>query len=389
MNICMIGCWYKYDIYSHQFNNIIETLKNEKDMNIHLLTSNCNCFSSAQRYSIAKEELLSEEGEVIKIPYAPLEPNKKYGSLKANLVKYSKLNIFLEVIRGFAFFFKARNCQLIHFDQVLRSFGIVSFTTLLMLSKFTHKKIVVTVHEIDPFQAKHKWLTKLYNKADKVIALSQDMKDELISLGVADLKIAIIHYSTAMQDKIDLERTQFIYYGGHKLLKGKGFDTLLAALQILKAKSRKVKVKIYVGEGCIGLEEGKRQVTDLELDDVVEWSDFLYGRSLAEAYQSSLACLIPFTGGAGRYPATMAMANSTPVIATRKAELPEYLGDLGIYLGESPAEDLANAMLNLMDHPSLAEKLGRKLKSRANLLFNSKANGLQVGSLYKEIYASG
>jgi len=258
-----------------------------------------------------------------------------------------------------------------------------------MLSKFTHKKIVVTVHEIDPFQAKHKWLTKLYNKADKVIALSQDMKDELISLGVADLKIAIIHYSTAMQDKIDLERTQFIYYGGHKLLKGKGFDTLLAALQILKAKSRKVKVKIYVGEGCIGLEEGKRQVTDLELDDVVEWSDFLYGRSLAEAYQSSLACLIPFTGGAGRYPATMAMANSTPVIATRKAELPEYLGDLGIYLGESPAEDLANAMLNLMDHPYLAEKLGRKLKSRANLLFNSKANGLQVGSLYKEIYASG
>ena len=47
---------------------------------------------------------------------------------------------------------------------------------------------------------------------------------------------------------------------------------------------------------------------------------------LVSAYQTSKACIIPFTGGSARHPVTTAMANAAPVIATAAADIPEYLG---------------------------------------------------------------
>jgi glycosyltransferase involved in cell wall biosynthesis len=325
---------------------------------------------------------LNVDCDIVKIPFAPVDPNRAYGIIKYSIVKYLKVNYILEVLRGFAFHFKTKEYDVIHFDQVLRSFGILSLITLLILSKISGKKFVITVHEWDPMQVKYPNMNKYYNKADLILVYSEDFREELVKYGVSPDKIHVIHYGAAIDPLENLPRNQFIFFGGHKLLTGKGFDTLLNALKILETKGKQTKVKIYVGHGCLGHKEGIKLVSDMKLDSYVEWIDFLYNHYLTEAYQRSLACLIPYTGGSGKYAATCAMANSTPVIATRKAGLPEYLGDLGIYIKENSPEELAAAMIKIMEDDESSKKLRIDLRKKAIEQFSYNVITQQIVDAY-------
>ena len=58
------------------------------------------------------------------------------------------------------------------------------------------------------------------------------------------------------------------------------------------------------------------------------------------------------------------MVNATPVIATRAVDIPEYLGDLGIYIDGSAAS-IANAISEIESRPTNLSPLGEKLRARA------------------------
>ena len=387
MKVCMIGCWYKKDVYSHNWNQVVRRVSGEKNFSVRTVTSNCNCFSSSQKYGICKDELLNDDCDVVKIPYAPLEPNPAYGVFKCAVVKYLRVNYLLEVLRGFAFFSKSRGCDVIHFDQVLRSFGIVSLSILLVLAKTAGKKIIVTVHELDPLQSRFPVFNKFYNLADKITVYSADLKTQLLEFGVSNDKVVVIPYGVSVEPLMDNPRDKFVYFGGHKLLTGKGFDTLLHALKILESKGKEIKVLVYVGEGCIGHDEGKKMVTDMDLDSFVQWSDFLYSNRLTETYQQSFACIIPYTGSSGKYPATCAMANATPVIATRKAGLPEYLGELGIYIRENSPDELAAAMIASMEDDDSMAQLRADLRRRAVKYYSYNVTVGTVLKVYDDLFA--
>ena len=389
MNICMIGCGYKEDVYSHLSYDLIQKLRSKSSHKVKLITSNCSCFSCSKRFSCKEEELVSTECDYVKIPYVPLNPSnlsrKKYGNTKYFLAKSLKVNLLLETARGISFFRKSKECELIHFDQVLHSFGFISFSTLMHLAKLFNKKVVLTVHELDPIQIRRKKLNTHYNKVDKIITHSKKMEKELIDLGVIKEKIQIIHYGVALASLGGYNRDKFVYWGGHKLLIGKGFDTLLDALEIFKTESKKVKIIIHVGEGCIGLDEGKEMASRRALGDYIAWSEFLSGSELTKLYQESIGCIIPYTGGSGRYPATTAMANATPVIATRKASLPEYLEELGIYITENSPEELAKEMMKLIDDSGKVNSLGIDLRNRAKNLFSWDVIADKILELYEGI----
>lgn len=385
MNLCVIGCLYKDDIYSHHCYNLVRAVEKKGNLRIKVVTSNCSCFSSSQKFGCTIEELLTPNCEMVKIPYAPPNPTKKYGKFKYYVTKFGRLNLFFEIARGVQFFYKARRCKIIHFDQVLKSFGFLSFLSFLILAKMRDKKIIVTVHELDPIQQKYKSLNKYYNKAEKMLVHSKDIKNELIGLGIDKNKVEIIHYGARLEPLLGMKRDRFIYFGGHKLLIGKGFDTLLEALKIVESTGRNLKLVIYTGEGCVGLDEGKKRVRDMGLDKFINWSEFLHGRKLTEAFQKSIGCIVPYTKGSGIYAATRAMVNATPVIATRKASLPEYLGELGIYIDQDSSDQLADAIINLIDHEKVVSLLGHKLRNRAKNNYTWDKIAEKVLRIYREV----
>jgi len=82
---------------------------------------------------------------------------------------------------------------------------------------------------------------------------------------------------------------------------------------------------------------------------------------------------------------TTAMANETPVIGTIKADIPEYLGELGIYLSEYSSYELAENMIKLMEDIKLRKSSGRKLRKRAEELFNSHVVSERILEIYRDV----
>ena len=229
-------------------------------------------------------------------------------------------------------------------------------------------------------------MNKYYSWASKIIVFSDGFRNKLIDLGISPEKIKTIPFCTPFEPITGLKRDQFIFFGGHNLLKGKGFYPLLNALKIIQSRGQTLRIVIYTGKGCIGLEEGKQKASEMGLNEFIIWKEFLYGTNLATEYQKSIACLIPYTGGSGRHSVTSAMANATPVIATREADLPEYLGELGLYIKENSAQELADEIAYLMNNPGLLKSLGNDLRKLAEKKFSKDVIGKELLALYKETY---
>jgi glycosyltransferase involved in cell wall biosynthesis len=385
LTIAAIGCWFKNDMYSQHLGNITNALDKADDINMRIITSNCCCFSSAHRYGITRDELLTQDCVAIMTPYAPLEPSQLLGKFKYLIVKNLRINWIMETVRGMQFYWRARKCDILHFDQVLKSFGTLSFLTLLFLSRFAGKMVIVTIHELDPLQEKHKGLNRYYSRANKIIVFSHVFRDMLIGIGFDAEKIKTVPFCVNIEPPMGLPRDQFIFFGGHNLLKGKGYETLLDAIDIIRSRGQHIKVFIYTGM-CNGLVEGKEKVDERGLNNFVRWSDFILGIDLAKEYQRSIACLVPYTSGSGRHPVTYAMANATPVIATNKIDLPEYLGEFGIYIKENTPKELADRMEYLMNNPHVVGSLGKELRKRAEDRYNKDVVGNELIKMYKEIY---
>ena len=387
VKLAYIGCWYKNDMYSHNCRNLVESLRTN-DMAVDVVTSNCRCFSSAQHFAITEDELINRDCSAIRIPHAPSNPGKKHGLAKYFAVKALRLDLWLAGIRGFLYYRRSRRADVIHFDQVLEAFGSIPLFVVIGLASITHKRVVATVHEVDSFQRNHRWLNHFYNKCSEVFVYSEHMKKELVQLGVNPEKLRTVRYGTTIPEIRVYDRTRYIYFGGHNILRGKGYRQLLEALAILKGRGLNVCVLSYVGHGCNGLVEAQEMALEHGVASMIEWADFYTSKELAEAYQRSKACLIPYTGGSARHPVTCAMANGTPIVATRAIDIPEYLGDLGIYIDGS-AESIAGTLEEIEEGKCDLEILGRKLRKKATdeLDYNNLAQ--QLAAIYSEISGRG
>ncbi len=363
VRLAYIGCWYKNDMYSHNCSNLVDSLR-EAGVDVSVVTSNCRCFSSATKFAIAKDELINESCSAVAIPHAPREPGMKHGKLKQLAVKVLRLDLILATARGFLYYKRARKADVIHFDQVLEAFGCIPLFIVIALSSWFGKRVVVTVHEIDPLQRERKWLNRGYNKCAEILVFSDNMKRQVVALGAKPEIIKVIRYGAVIPELVPVDRQKYLYFGGHFILRGKGYVELLDALATLKAKGVPISLVNYVGHGCNGLEEAKQMAARKNVSDMIQWQEFYTGEELAKAYQRSKACIIPFTGGSARHPLTCAMVNATPVIATRAVDIPEYLGDLGIYV-EGSAASLVEAIEGIESGRRSLRGIGESLRAKA------------------------
>jgi hypothetical protein len=140
----------------------------------------------------------------------------------------------------------------------------------------------------------------------------------------------------------------------------------------------------YVSYGCNGLEEAKQLAVRKNVADMIQWQDFYSADELAKVYQRSKACIIPFTGGSARHPLTSAMVNGTPVIATKAVDIPEYLGDLGIYVDGS-ATSIADAIRRCEIGEEDLKSLGDRLRHKALTELDYNRIAQELGGEYTRI----
>ena len=83
-----------------------------------------------------------------------------------------------------------------------------------------------------------------------------------------------------------------------------------------------------------------------------------------------------------------AMACKVPVIGSNSGEIPYVIGDAGLIFPEADAKALADCIVQLMDKPELAKKLGEMGCQKAMTQYTNKALAKQQLEFYKELVNS-
>lgn len=228
--------------------------------------------------------------------------------------------------------------------------------------------------------------TILLGLADKIIAVSDQTKDDLISLGVKAEKISIvpngINYEKTAKVAPSSEKLDIVYLG--RLIKPKKVDVLLEAIAILKKEFPKLKVGI-IGDGP--------EKSDLEslagklgIKDNVKFFGFVEDfDEVVALMKSSKVFAIPSIQEGGASIVTLeANACGLPVIATDhplgidKRLIPT--GETGFFVKLTPEAFAEKIRLFLKD-----EKLRNEMKANA-IKFAQRYDWEKITSEVEKVY---
>lgn len=246
-----------------------------------------------------------------------------------------------------------------------------------LLSKFTHTPLIITTHGTDVEQLrKARWTQPLarfvFSQARVVTCGSHYLRERLIELHVADAaRVRVISMpvnplfvnqnSKVEIEKLNLENAtrEFRILTVARLTKQKGVDTLLDALDILRARGIDARLRI-AGDGD-QREFLERKTRALRLDAHV---DFLGARSQAELPALYAACdafaLSSVREGMGLVLAE-ALLCGAPVIATDSGGVTDIVrdGETGLLFPERDARALADALEKYARDSAYAARLAR------------------------------
>ena len=241
-----------------------------------------------------------------------------------------------------------------------------------------------------------RYLRKAWNWASVVLAMSDDMRTDLIRLGCPPEKIRI-HYHG-----IDLSQFEAaseaandsqvrILYAGSLGDERKGIEFLLGAFAAAASIRPGIVLRI-IGEGAMR-PRYEQLARRLGIGSQVEFTGFVPHEEIArEMRTAQIFChpsLTTKSGDKEGIPGTIveAMAMGLPVVATRHAGIPEMVLHqiTGVIVPERDTRELADALVKLIDDPVLRRKLGNAGIERARLHADASRQAAELLSIYRSL----
>lgn len=218
------------------------------------------------------------------------------------------------------------------------------------------------------------------NKFDKFIAVSDFLRNEVVSMGMPKDKVVTIHnpidtISKTMSFKND---GYFLYYGRIEL--NKGLLELLSVFENLPSK----KLVILGGGGKLDYIQSivaKKNLSNIKI------LGHKTGVELEQWIKNSYSVLVPSTcTETFGLSAAEAMAYGKPVIASDIGGLPEVIGreGAGILCPPGDIDALSNAVNYLSSNTSIADDMGKNARDRVEKLFSHEAYYKKILALYEE-----
>lgn len=220
---------------------------------------------------------------------------------------------------------------------------------------------------------------KMWKQVAAVIAVSEDMKRQLLTLGAEEHQIHLVPYGIET-DQFPMGNPaetppQMLAVG--RFVAKKGPVKTLEAFAKCKAEVPEARL-VMVGDGPLW-EEAKNWVNRHNLTDSVTFSGILSPADISAEMQKSRAfvqhSLRPPDGDSEGTPLAIleAGASALPVIATRHAGIPDVVieGETGFLVTEGDVEGMAAHMIRVCQNPALAGEMGRKAASRIREFYTS------------------
>ncbi len=301
----------------------------------------------------------------------PTPPWYIMGFYKMGL-KTPKADYFLRFIRRWE---GARAMDELSFDLVHPT----HMNSLEILDHLHGKKLVVTVHDMthelrpesfpsrDPSAQRKKIMVE---RADRVIAISQQTKDDLVHLyGTHPDKIDVIHHGNSLtlpthheQIQMDLPSRYILFVGARQ-----GYKNFLRTLEAIAPLMKEMPDLHFVcaGGGTFSAEQ-LDHITEYGINDRVKQM-WVTDEELAVMYNRSVCFIYPSEYEGFGLPILEAYECGTPVLCARASCFPEVAGDAAIYFDPTNAEEMTEKMRSMCCDPSLREQYIAKGRERVKL----------------------
>ena len=230
-------------------------------------------------------------------------------------------------------------------------------------------KVIITVHDMihELFESNFSRLDKTstakkaaIERADHVICVSENTRNDLIRLFNTDpKKISVIYHGFSL-DKTSMQASPIVFDAPYILYVGsrfgyKNFERLLQAFAILKTGNSEVLLVCFGGGAFTRNELLLANDLGLSSGDIIQMAGT--DSILANLYTYAQAFVYPSLYEGFGIPPLEAMSCGCPVACSESSSIPEVVGEAGIYFDPLSPQTIADAIESLLENPDLKAKL--------------------------------
>lgn len=229
------------------------------------------------------------------------------------------------------------------------------------------KKLVITVHDLiaELFPNEFNFAVRKKNKAlieraDRIIAISENTKNDLISIfGICEDKIDVIYHGSPFTPK-EVDRCNSVNkYGDYLLFVGyrngyKNFSNFCHAIPNTLKTHPKVKV-VLVGGRSLNQEE-KDLISSLRLENKIIHLNTVSDNELIGLYKNARVFVFPSKYEGFGLPLLEAFSCGTPVACSNSSSLPEIAKEAASYFDPNDPGSISAAILKILNSKEQAKK---------------------------------
>jgi glycosyltransferase involved in cell wall biosynthesis len=375
MHVAMVGCPFQTS-YGAYIDSLQAALARRDGVRVGWVASNCGCGDPIER----GRHFQTTSCTYFELRQLGDHPSPSRWKEALRLSARSALSY----VRAARFAQVADGADVVHFQQILNAYG--SDVVFHWLRRPSRAARVVTVHELDAQQTVHPARNREYNRADAIVVHAEELRDKLVSLGVDPRLVHVVRHGADVPAGAPTgPRDGLVFYGGHKLLSGKGIEVLFDALALLGRRPDvgTLRLRIHGHYGAEVPPAARALAERTGVADRIDWLNQLPIPEIEKLYRSSLLCVLPYSGSFAGLPAAVAAASALPVVATRRAGIPDHLGEAGVWVrGDDPAE-LADRVAALIADAPQRQRLSEAVHRRAREVLSWDAIAAATSAVYQ------
>lgn len=241
-----------------------------------------------------------------------------------------------------------------------------------------------------------KWITQ--NRVARIIAISHTTAKDLTKLWqIPTQQISVVHHGTDFYEIAEkmingkLVRSiqgdlDFTILSAFNLEPRKNLRSLILAMPTLLEKYPNLRLVLFGRAACTPEREKEyhQLVQELQIEDKIHLTGFVEDEDLAALYQHSSTFVFPsFYEGFG-LPVLEAMSMGACVVVREASAMAEIVGDAGVTVEPCDSDNLASAILDLLNDESKRNNLKELAYQRAKL-FSIENMALKTLQVYEKL----
>ncbi len=257
------------------------------------------------------------------------------------------------------------------FDVIMCHFGQAGIVGAQLVRAGVKSKLVTMFHGYDIRvgleQGGHIY-ADLFRHGDLFLSISSYNRENLIRLGADSAKI--VHHPVGidlrtfspLESARPNEHRTIVILSVARLVWEKAIEHGIRAVATMLRRKPGLKVQYRISGGGVLEAELKRLTTELGLDDVVRFCGPMTQQEIVEELRNADIFLLPSVAEALPVCLMEAQAMKLPVVATNVGSVSEVVrhGESGFVVPAGDVEEMAGALLRLVEHPETWSDLGAR-----------------------------